>query len=91
MMLVERGQLNLDDPISKYNLNLPKWSEKVTTRHLINYVSGIPRIENKMIAPKNDKEAWKILRKTDTLLFEREKAIDMIMAMYFYKEELLKR
>ena len=27
MMLVERGQLNLDDPISKYNLDLPKWSE----------------------------------------------------------------
>jgi tetratricopeptide (TPR) repeat protein len=49
---------------------LPKWSEKVTTRHLINYASGIPRIENKMIVPKNDEEAWKILRKTDTLLFE---------------------
>ncbi|PUB30776.1 CubicO group peptidase (beta-lactamase class C family) [Elizabethkingia sp. YR214] len=70
MMLVERGQLNLDDPISKYNLDLPNWSKKVTTRHLINYASGIPRIENKMIVPKNDEEAWKILRKTDTLLFE---------------------
>ncbi|AQX10149.1 serine hydrolase domain-containing protein [Elizabethkingia ursingii] len=70
MMLMERGQLNLDDPISKYNLDLPKWSEKVTTRHLINYASGIPRIENKMIVSKNDEEAWNILRKTDTLLFE---------------------
>lgn len=70
MMLVERGQLNLDDPISKYNLDLPKWSEKVTTRHLINYVSGIPRLENGLIVPKNDDEAWKILKKTDTLLFE---------------------
>ncbi len=70
MMLVERGQLNLDYPISKYNLDLPKWSEKVTTRHLINYSSGIPRIENGLIVPKNDDEAWKILRKTDTLLFE---------------------
>ena len=70
MMLVERGQLHLDDPISKYNLDLPKWAEKVTTRHLINYVSGIPRLENGLIGPKNDEEAWKILRKTDTLLFE---------------------
>jgi len=70
MMLVERGLLNLDDPISKYNLDLPKWSEKVTTRHLINYVSGIPRIENGLIVPKNNDEAWKILKKTDTLLFE---------------------
>ncbi|WP_312556421.1 serine hydrolase [Empedobacter brevis] len=70
MMLVEHGQLHLDDPISKYNLDLPKWSEKVTTRHLINYVSGIPRLENGLIGPKNDEEAWKSLRKTDTLLFE---------------------
>lgn len=70
MMLVERGQLHFEDPISKYNLDLPKWAEKVTTRHLINYVSGIPRLENGLIGPKNDEEAWKILRKTDTLLFE---------------------
>lgn len=70
MILVERGLLNLDDPISKYNLGLPKWSEKVTTRHLINYASGIPKIENKLIVPKNDEEAWKILRNSDNLLFE---------------------
>lgn len=70
MILVERGQLNLDDPISKFNLDLPKWSEKVTTRHLINYASGIPKIENKLLIPKNDEEAWKILRNNDTLLFE---------------------
>lgn len=70
MILVERGLLNLDDPISKYNLGLPKWSEKITTRHLINYASGIPKIENKLIVPKNDEEAWKILRNSDTLLFE---------------------
>ena len=70
MILVERGLLNLDDPISKFNLGLPKWSEKVTTRHLINYASGIPRIENKLIVPKNDEEAWKILKNNDSLLFE---------------------
>lgn len=70
MILVERGLLDLDDPISKFNLGLPKWSEKVTTRHLINYASGIPKIENKLTFPKNDEEAWKILRSNDTLLFE---------------------
>lgn len=70
MILVERGRINLDDHISKFNLGLPKWSEKVTIRHLINYASGIPKIENKLIIPKNDEEAWKILRNNDTLLFE---------------------
>lgn len=70
MILVERRLLNLDDPISKFDLGLPKWSEKLTIRHLINYASGIPRIENGLIGPKNDKEAWDILRNNDTLLFE---------------------
>lgn len=68
MILVERRLLDLDDPISKFNLELPKWSEKVTVRHLINYASGIPRIDP--IAPKNDEEAWNILRNNDNLLFE---------------------
>ncbi len=70
MILVQRGLLNLDDPISKFNLGLPKWSEKVTIRHLINYASGIPRIENGLIVPKNDEDAWNILKSNDSLLFE---------------------
>jgi len=69
MILVERGLLNLDDPISKFNLGLPKWSEKVTIRHLINYASGIPKIESGL-NPVSDADAWKILRSSDNLLFE---------------------
>lgn len=68
MILVERGVLNLDDSISKFNLGLPNWSEKVTIRQLINYASGIPSIEPSQ--PENDEEAWGILRNTDSLLFE---------------------
>lgn len=69
MILVERGLLNLDDPISKFNLGLPKWAEKVTIRHLINYASGIPKIESGM-NPVSNADAWKILRSSDSLLFE---------------------
>ncbi|SFN03034.1 CubicO group peptidase, beta-lactamase class C family [Chryseobacterium oleae] len=68
MILVERGLLNLDDRVSKFNLGLPKWAEKVSIRHLINYASGIPPIER--LKPENDAEAWNILRSTDSLLFE---------------------
>lgn len=68
MMLVERGLLNLNDPVSKFNLGLPKWSEKVTIGHLINYASGIPQIDPLM--PSNDEEAWNILKNKDSLLFE---------------------
>jgi CubicO group peptidase (beta-lactamase class C family) len=68
MILVERGLLNLDDTVSKFNLGLPKWSEKVTVRHLINYASGIPRIDP--VIPKNDEQAWNFLKNNDKLLFE---------------------
>lgn len=69
MILVERGILNLDDPISKFNLGLPKWAEKENIRHLINYASGIPPIESGL-NPVSDADAWKILRSSDNLLFE---------------------
>lgn len=69
MILVERGLLSLDDPISKFNFGLPKWSEKVTIRHLINYASGMPRIESGLTII-NDEDAWRILRSNDNLLFE---------------------
>ena len=68
MILVERGLLNLDDKVSKFDLGLPKWAEKVSIRHLINYASGIPPIER--LKPENDAEAWNILRGNDSLLFE---------------------
>ncbi|KAB1231405.1 serine hydrolase domain-containing protein [Chryseobacterium viscerum] len=68
MILVERGLLNLDDKVSKFNLGLPKWAEKVSIRHLINYASGIPPIER--LKPENDAETWNILRSNDSLLFE---------------------
>ncbi|MCS3871369.1 CubicO group peptidase (beta-lactamase class C family) [Chryseobacterium ginsenosidimutans] len=69
MILVERGLLNLDDNIAKFNFGLPKWSEKVTIRQLINYASGIPRIESGLTII-NDEVAWNILRSNDSLLFE---------------------
>ena len=69
MILVDRGILNLDDSISKFNLGLPKWAEKVTIRHLINYASGIPKIESGL-NPVSDADAWKILRSSENLSFE---------------------
>jgi len=67
MMLQERGLLNLDDSISKFDLDLPDWSKEVSIRHLLNYASGLPIIDY----PKTtDEKAWDILRSADSLLFE---------------------
>ncbi|BDD04573.1 serine hydrolase [Aureibacter tunicatorum] len=68
MMLTEKGLLSLDDPISKFNLKLPAWSEKVKVSHLLNYASGVPCIDT--MDSIDDKKAWEIIRGTDTLLFE---------------------
>lgn len=68
MILEERGLLNLDDTISKFNLGLPKWSKKVTIKHLLNYAGGLPQID--LLNPKSDEEAWEILKSSDSLLFE---------------------
>jgi CubicO group peptidase (beta-lactamase class C family) len=40
LMLVERGQLSLSDPIHKYFPDFPK-AEGITVRHLLNHTSGI--------------------------------------------------
>ncbi|WP_175269209.1 serine hydrolase domain-containing protein [Mucilaginibacter humi] len=42
MLLQQRGQLSLDDPINKYLPDLPPWAAKVKIRHLLTYTSGIP-------------------------------------------------
>lgn len=68
MMLVEKGDLSLDDNLSKFDLGLPNWSKKVTIKHLINYVSGIPQIDYENV--KNDKDILNDLQLLPNLLFE---------------------
>ncbi|AXO78952.1 tetratricopeptide repeat protein [Olleya aquimaris] len=54
MMLIEKGVLHLDDKLSKFDLGLPEWSEKVTIKHLLNYVSGLPQIDWDNVENEND-------------------------------------
>ena len=44
MILVERGQLDLDKPIYNYLPNWPWWGEhgRITMRHLLTHTSGLP-------------------------------------------------
>ncbi|WKN41397.1 serine hydrolase domain-containing protein [Tunicatimonas pelagia] len=45
MQLVEKGQIKVDENIAKYIPELPKWSQEVTIKHLLQYSSGLPRID----------------------------------------------
>ena len=68
MILNERGLLNLDDKISNFELQLPEWSNTISIRHLLQYTSGLPRINwNKV---KNDKDIYTELRKIKNLNFK---------------------
>ena len=42
LLLQERGQLNVDDPVRKYMADAPAACDKVTIYHLLTHTSGIP-------------------------------------------------
>lgn len=45
MQLEEKSLLTLEDPISAHINSLPKWAEKITIKHLLQYASGLPVID----------------------------------------------
>jgi CubicO group peptidase (beta-lactamase class C family) len=42
LLLVQDGQLSLEDPLSRWLPDLPAWSDEVTVSHAVHHVSGIP-------------------------------------------------
>ncbi|MBS3745074.1 MAG: serine hydrolase [Wenzhouxiangellaceae bacterium] len=45
-LLAERGELSLDDPVSKYFPDLPDFEHSVTLRHLLSHTSGYREMLN---------------------------------------------
>ena len=45
LLLADQGKLTLDDPLSKYLPEFPKWAATVTVAELIHQTSGIPEYE----------------------------------------------
>ena len=68
MILKEKGLLNLDDKISKYQLGFPDWSNKVTIKNLLEYSSGLPLIDWENT--HSDDDIFKNLKKLKKLEFE---------------------
>ncbi len=68
MILKERGLLHLEDKLSKFDLQLPNWSNKVTIKHLLQYSSGLPKV--KWNSVKNDKDIYTDIKSIDNLIFE---------------------
>lgn len=45
MQLQEQGLLSLDDPLSRFMPQLPLWANKIKVGHLMQYSSGLPKID----------------------------------------------
>jgi CubicO group peptidase (beta-lactamase class C family) len=57
MMLQEQGKLSLDDKISKFLPQLPKWADSVSIKNLLQYTSGIPDVKWKTVKSDADNMA----------------------------------
>lgn len=54
MILHEKGLLNINDTLYEYFPELPKWSTQVKIKNLLNYTSGLPRVNFRKIRSKDD-------------------------------------
>ena len=68
VMLKEKGLLNLDDKISKYQLGLPDWSSKISIKHLLQYSSGLPLVD--WDNAHSDNDVYNDLKNLTALEFE---------------------
>lgn len=44
MQLVEKGQVDIADKIGTYLPELPDWSDQISIKHLLQYTSGLPKV-----------------------------------------------
>lgn len=68
MILKEQGKLALADKVSKFIPDLPAWSDEITVRDLLQYTSGLPKVDYEDVV--NDADAWRNLRALKHLEFE---------------------
>ena len=68
MMLKEKGQLNLNDKVSKYIDSLPNWADKISILNLLQYTSGLPDVNWKTI--KSDADILRDMKQIKALNFE---------------------
>lgn len=77
LILNERKQLSLDDPISKYfgDFEQKEIADQVTIAHLLSHSSGLPDIRNVRshrthFLTAKDKENWEPIKRTESFNFE---------------------
>lgn len=89
MQLEEQGKLKLDDNVSKFLPELPKWANEVKIKDLLQYTSGIHNVNWKKI--KNDKDLYDGLKSIDTLDFKSGTKYDYNNNTIFLRQFIIER
>ncbi|KMQ62610.1 beta-lactamase [Chryseobacterium sp. BLS98] len=89
MQLQEQGKLKIEDHVSKYIPELPKWANEVTIKDLLQYTSGIPDVNWKKI--KNDKDLFDGLQLVDSLDFKPGTKYDYKIYNLFLRQFIVER
>lgn len=89
LQLKEKGKLKLNDKISKFFPELPKWSNEVTIKDLLQYTSGIPDINWKKI--KSNKDIFEDLKRIDSLNFKPGTQYDYNNNNFFLRLSIIEK
>lgn len=83
MQLQEKGKLNIEDKISKFFPDFPSWENEVSIKNLLQYTSGLPSPNFKMI--KNDQDIFDGLKNIEKLDFEAGTQYDYNNSNFFLR------
>ncbi|WP_426473827.1 serine hydrolase domain-containing protein [Chryseobacterium balustinum] len=89
MQMQEKGKLKLDDKVSKFIPELPKWANEVRIKDLLQYTSGLPNINWKKIT--NDKDLFDGLMLIDSLNFKPGTKYDYNNNNIFLRQFIIER
>ena len=89
MILKEEGVLSLDDSLSTYFPDLPKWADRVKVKHLLQYTSGIPAPSYDNI--RTDAEVWEYLQDLKELKFTPGSDYDYNNANVYLRKRIIEK
>ncbi|WP_300669099.1 serine hydrolase domain-containing protein [Soonwooa sp.] len=89
MQLQEKGKLNINDKISKFLQDFPAWANEVSIKNLLQYTSGLPSPNFKMI--KNDQDIFDGLKNIEKLDFKAGTQYDYSNSNFFLRQFIVEK
>ncbi|WP_312823812.1 serine hydrolase domain-containing protein [Epilithonimonas sp.] len=89
LQLHEKGKLKLDDRVSNFFPEFPKWATEVSIKDLLQYTSGIPNVNWKKI--KSQKDIFDDLKLVEKLDFASGSQYDYNMNNVFMRQFIIEK